>query len=194
MRILDADYNKWVMVEVEPAIWLLMVSAAPALNRERQKLRRRRGKHTILESKADPHTALFRMLQVIKKSWIGPSCPNDALKSFLQTLHSMFVLLHGKITSLLEQVTGIGIKGRVHMHIFARHTRIDKKNNRMLPNICYRQEWNQATTLMAFIHLGLWLSTQHTVCCVSPAVGSVSHAHRPPDPAMPTYVSSFNGD
>lgn len=45
------------------------------------------------------------LLQVARKAWVGNACTNEALTAFLQTLHSLFVLLHGRITPLLDQVS-----------------------------------------------------------------------------------------
>ncbi len=47
---------------------------------------------------------------MISKTWVGPSCSNAALESYVRIVHAMFMLLHGPVEKLLEQVC-------VHMHV-----------------------------------------------------------------------------
>ncbi|GAX77482.1 hypothetical protein CEUSTIGMA_g4926.t1 [Chlamydomonas eustigma] len=40
---------------------------------------------------------------VVNKAWAGPGCSNDSLASSLTSLHSLFVLLHRPLTSLIDE-------------------------------------------------------------------------------------------
>ncbi|KAG2440829.1 hypothetical protein HXX76_003684 [Chlamydomonas incerta] len=63
-KSLVAETNKWVMLEVEPAVWLMAV---------------------------------------VRKSWASGTATDAAFRSLLTSLYDVFVLLHGRIGTLLEQ-------------------------------------------------------------------------------------------
>jgi hypothetical protein len=44
-------------------------------------------------------------LQVVNKAWLGAGCSHSSLRSYLEMLHSVYVLLHGPISTMLEQVS-----------------------------------------------------------------------------------------
>ncbi len=42
--------------------------------------------------------------QVFRKGWAGTTCTNAAFKTLLSSMYDVFVLLHGRMGTLLEQV------------------------------------------------------------------------------------------
>ncbi len=44
--------------------------------------------------------------QVVRKAWAGSTCTDAAFKQLLTSVYSVFVLLHGRLSTLLEQVRG----------------------------------------------------------------------------------------
>ncbi|MEW5309546.1 MAG: hypothetical protein WDW38_001429 [Sanguina aurantia] len=63
-KIMEGEFNRWVMLPCEPGVWMLMV---------------------------------------VNKAWVGRCCANVALHAFLARMHTLFVLLHGRVNKLLEQ-------------------------------------------------------------------------------------------
>ncbi|KAF5840843.1 hypothetical protein DUNSADRAFT_15385 [Dunaliella salina] len=63
-HVMDAKHHRWVLVQCEPHIWLLMVA---------------------------------------KKTWLGDTCSDLALRHFLRMVHAQHLLLQGPITCTLEQ-------------------------------------------------------------------------------------------
>lgn len=45
------------------------------------------------------------LVLIVTKAWAGPGCSNDILQASLASLHSLFTLLHGPMSQLLEQVS-----------------------------------------------------------------------------------------
>ncbi|GLC36018.1 hypothetical protein PLESTM_000393200 [Pleodorina starrii] len=51
------------------------------------------------------------MLAVVRKAWAGATCTNAAFKNLLTSMYDVFVLLHGKMGTLLEQdPTGFALR------------------------------------------------------------------------------------
>ena len=51
------------------------------------------------------------LVLIVTKAWAGPGCSNDILQASLASLHSLFTLLHGPMSQLLEQVSMSQIVG-----------------------------------------------------------------------------------
>lgn len=55
---------------------------------------------------------------------MGRCCANVALHAFLARMHTLFVLLHGRVNKLLEQVGGLGARTHVVAAYDQQHKRV----------------------------------------------------------------------
>ncbi len=90
-----AEQNKWVMYECEPCVWMLTVRPAAPPSHLRPGL-----------SPPTHHRRPTCHLpgQVVRKTWAGSTATDAAFKALLATTYDVFVLLHGRVSTLLEQV------------------------------------------------------------------------------------------
>ena len=57
------------------------------------------------------------LVLVVSKAWVGQGCSNETMQSSLAALHSLFTLLHGPMSLMLDQVLGRGGVGSVGQRI-----------------------------------------------------------------------------